>query len=65
MAHYRTNPSNRVRGELAWLRTMAGAALTVMASFGLTNAAVAPDNAMPVVVAPADAAPRLSQVGKT
>lgn len=65
MAHYRTNPSNRVRHELAWLRTVAAAALTVLASLGLTNAAVAPDNALPAIAAKAtDATPLLSQVGE-
>ncbi len=65
MAHYRTNPSNRVRRELSWLRTMAATVVTVLASLGLTNAAVAPDTGLPAGTAvAARSAPLLSQVGE-
>ncbi len=42
MAHYRTSPAERARRELALLKGVVGAALTVMFAAGLTGAAHAP-----------------------
>jgi hypothetical protein len=45
MAHYRTSPAERARRELALLKGVIGAALTVMFAAGLTGAAQAPGTA--------------------
>jgi len=42
MAHYRTSPAERARRELALIKGLMGAALTVMFAAGLTGAAHAP-----------------------
>ena len=42
MAHYRTSPADRARRELALLKGVFGAALTVMFAAGLTGTAQAP-----------------------
>lgn len=42
MAHYRTSPAERARRELALLKGLMGAALSIMFAAGLTGAAQAP-----------------------